>query len=136
MVDHYASGINLIVFLFIQLIVFVYLLPLSDLEKRINQYGETFPNVYKYSLKILCPIFALFLTGVAIVNEYKYPRTTDSAIANYVGYLIMAAPTLLTVGFYIWNPFGKDSKKSAKGLLDSESLLRDAEKQKQDDIYS
>ena len=70
-VDHYATGINLVVFLFVQLIVLVYLLPVSDLEMKVNAYGEHFPKLYDICLRYVCPAFALFLSLTAIINEFK-----------------------------------------------------------------
>ena len=82
MVDYYSAGINLVAYLFLQLIAFVYLLPLSDLEKKVNEYGEKFPKFYHYNillnnifcmycLKYVCPAFALFLTATAVYDEFN-----------------------------------------------------------------
>jgi len=99
MVDHYASGVNLIIFLFLQLIVFVYLLPLEDLKDRVNLYGEKFPDLYEIPLKIICPIFALLLAAITIMNEIKSPTTTGSAVGDFLGYSIMATPTIMLLIF-------------------------------------
>ena len=70
-VDHYASGFNLIIFFLVQMVVLVYMLPLSDLETKINDYGERFPKLYDFCLKYVCPAFALFLSLTGVISELK-----------------------------------------------------------------
>ncbi|CAI2363782.1 unnamed protein product [Moneuplotes crassus] len=65
-VDQYATGINLVLFLFFQLATLVYILPLSKLAKRVSRFGEKFPKMYYFPLRIICPGFALVLAISAI----------------------------------------------------------------------
>lgn len=45
--DHYVVGINLVISLTLQLIIFGHYLPLEDMEQRVELMGENFPRVYK-----------------------------------------------------------------------------------------
>lgn len=94
-VDHYATGVNLVVFLFLQLIVMVYFLPLSELERKVNKFGEKFPKLYDIPLRFICPGFALFLAVMAVSNELKYPSTTENFFDKALSYTIMATPSVL-----------------------------------------
>lgn len=44
--DHYTVGINLTIFFLIQIIIFVYYLPLEDLETNLEDYGDSIPEIY------------------------------------------------------------------------------------------
>ena len=101
--------------------MFVYLLPLSDMEDRVNKFGEKFPKMYEIPLKFVCPTFALFLAGVSIFNEFNHEPTSDSFSALVISYIIMALPTVLLITFSIWNPFGKT--KSYKPVEENSSKV-------------
>lgn len=125
-VDHYATSINLVVFMFFQLIVTVYLLPLADLEKRVNHFGEQFPSIYHFPLKYICPGFSLFLAGMAVLNEIRNPKMSDVFSDKVMSYVIFATPMTLFIFFALWNPFKKEA------LLDktekrSQNLLNDSD---------
>lgn len=83
-VDQYATGINLVLFLFFQLAVLVYALPLSNLVKRVSRFGEDFPQVYYLPLKIICPGFALALAISAIWHEIKEPIHSEIFVDTVV----------------------------------------------------
>ena len=104
-VDHYATGINLVAFLFVQLIVLVYMLPISDLEKKVNSYGEKFPKWYDICLRYVCPVFALFLTFTAIANEFKRDHHYNNIFEIILSWIIFLTPTAFFVIFFFWNPF-------------------------------
>ena len=105
--DHYASGINLIIFLFIQIIVFVYILPLSDMEEKINKYGEKFPKLYDFSLKYICPILALFLAGTTIVNEFMVEHKYNNIFEFILKWTIFFTPSVIFVLFFFYDPYKK-----------------------------
>lgn len=119
MMDHYATGINLVIYLFMQIIIFVYMLPLSALEEKVNRFGEKFPKMYDIPLKFICPLFTLFLAAIAIINELKYPPLSDSFFVKFISYLVMASPTIMLIIFAVWNPFAKKQKKP-KDNMDTE----------------
>ena len=104
-VDHYASGVNLIIFLFIQIIVFVYILPLSDMEKKINNYGEKFPKLYDFSLKYICPTAALLLSLTILVNEFLTNQSYQSIIEFILCWSIFLTPSILFVLFLFYDPY-------------------------------
>ena len=111
-VDHYATGINLVVFLFVQLIALVYLLPVSDLEKKVNAYGEHFPKLYHICLKFVCPAFALFLSLTAIINEFKREHNYNNIFELLICWLIFLTPITLFLIFFFYNPFSETSKEN------------------------
>jgi len=91
----------------IQLVVFVYFLPISDLADKIREFGEEFPKIYLVLLKVICPIFSLFLAATAIYNEIcdrELPKALEDKIFSYA---IFLTPLGLFLFFFIWNPFGK-----------------------------
>lgn len=44
--DHYAAGFNLMLFMFMQIIVWVYMLPISKLVEKVKAHGEIMPEFY------------------------------------------------------------------------------------------
>ena len=125
-VDHYATGVNLVVFLFFQLVVLVYFLPIESLVEKVNHFGEKFPNMYLTPLKIVCPAFSLFLAAMAIAKEIKFPAISESIITKIVSYTIFLTPAMLFLVFAIWNPFG-DYRKEEPRVRSTEQLLKDSE---------
>jgi hypothetical protein len=112
-VDHYALSINLVVFLFIQLIVMVYMLPISQLVDKIQKFGEDFPKMYLFLLKYVCPVLALLLTCVSILGEINSPLPTKSIYGKLVGYLVLITPIIVLIVVAVWNPFGGNDNNKA-----------------------
>lgn len=108
-VDHYATSVNLVVFLFFQLIVMVYMLPISELVKKVYKFGEEFPRLYLLPLKLVCPAFALFLAVMAVWNELKHPLMKEQLAERIISFTIFFTPIILTILIAIWNPFGKEA---------------------------
>lgn len=113
-VDHYATGVNLVVFLFIQLIVWVYMLPISDLAEKVYKHGERFPTLYMISFKYISPAFALFLAFTAIGNEFVFEPISEGIPSRVISYVIMITPMALFIGVAIWNPFSNELDKFGK----------------------
>lgn len=132
-VDHYATSINLVVFLFFQLIVMVYMLPISDLAKKVGQFGEEFPQMYLIPLKIVCPFFALFLAVMAVTNEYWNPKVGEELSEKIVSYSIMAAPLVSMIIISIWNPFGREGLVNKADRRSANLLGENAEYEDYDD---
>ncbi|CAI2364123.1 unnamed protein product [Moneuplotes crassus] len=129
-VDRYSATINLVVFSFVQIVLFVYFLPLEDLLKRIKKFGETTPKLYVICLKYICPVFALFLSTMAVYGDItrkdKPKETIDVIVCN----IIFAIPLLSFLIVFVWNPFGRYDLEN-KAEYRSASLLDDGEEKKE-----
>ena len=121
-VDHYATSVNLVVSLFFQLVVIIYLLPITELAQKVSYFGETFPKVYLFPLRYLCPVFSLVLAGVAILNEFRNPKMSEYFLDQLVSICIFITPTVVMLAVAFWNPFGVDEEKEKE---ERELRLRD-----------
>ncbi len=92
--DHYATSVNLVIFLFVQFLVLVYMLPLSDLVERVQDFGESFPKIYVLFLKYICPPFALFLASMAVYGDITNKNKPQGFFEQIICYSIMFTPTL------------------------------------------
>ena len=70
-VDHYAADINLIAFSFVQLIVLIYMLLISDFEEKVNSYGEKYLKLNDICLRYGYTVFKMFLTLTTITIDSK-----------------------------------------------------------------
>jgi SNF family Na+-dependent transporter len=94
LLDHYTVGINLTIFFLIQIIIFAYCLPIEDLEQRVEDYGETFPTIYKLMIKYICPVVAVILVSFAILNEFIHPLEMSLA-ARLTAIVLVSLPGVL-----------------------------------------
>ncbi|CAI2364277.1 unnamed protein product [Moneuplotes crassus] len=115
-VDHYSTSINLVIFSFIQIVLFVYLLPIEDLVERVKKFGETTPKLYIFCLKCICPAFSLFLSAMAVYGDITNKNKPKMLIDQLVCYTIFLIPAFSFLVIYLWNPFEK---------YDSESMAAD-----------
>ena len=104
-VDQYATGINLVVFLFFQLYALVYMLPISNLVEKVGKFGEKFPKMYLFPLKIICPVFSLLLAFLAVWSEIQDPIHSSIISDTLMCYVIFATPLTIFMIFFLWNPF-------------------------------
>ena len=61
LLDLYAVNLTPIIFLFIQLILFVHILPLEDIEGKVLMNDEEFPRFYRLMLKYVTPVIVFIL---------------------------------------------------------------------------
>ena len=85
------------------------MLPLTDLEKKVNNYGEKFPKFYDICLRYICPAFALLLSFTAVFNEVKRDHHYHNIFEFILCWGIFLTPTALFIVFFVWNPFSAAS---------------------------
>ncbi|CAI2364268.1 unnamed protein product [Moneuplotes crassus] len=129
-VDHYATSINLVVFSFVQIVLFVYFLPIEDLIEKIKKFGEATPKLYIFCLKYICPIFSLFLSAMAVYGDITRKNKPKETIDVIVCNIIFAIPLLSFLIVFVWNPFGRYDLEN-KAEYRSASLLDDGEEMKE-----
>jgi SNF family Na+-dependent transporter len=71
--DHYTIGLNLLIFLYIQMLVIRHYLPLENLVLRVSKFGETFPPFYLTMIKYVNPVVIPILILFGILNEFLHP---------------------------------------------------------------
>ncbi|CAI2364254.1 unnamed protein product [Moneuplotes crassus] len=129
-VDHYSTSVNMVVFSFIQVILFVYFLPIKDLIEKIKKFGETTPKLYIFCLKYICPIFSLFLSAMAVYGDITRKNKPKETIDVIVCNIIFAIPLLSFLIVFVWNPFGRYDLEN-KAEYRSANLLDNGEEMKE-----
>ena len=110
------------------------MLPISELASKVKEFGEEFPNIYLFSLKVICPFFSLFLAATAVYNEIYKKDHSKSIADNLLSYAIFLTPTGLFTLFYFWNPYPR-YEKELKAEERVENLIGDDESEKEDSIF-
>ena len=122
-VDHNSTAVNLPIFLFFQIIFYAYLLPLENLAVKVEAHGEKFPRIYSIFLKVVCPIFSLFLIVMIVYNEIaKLGEVSKPLSEKLLGYAILATPYSLFFIIALWNPVRSIQNDQAE-LENREELL-------------
>jgi solute carrier family 6 (neurotransmitter transporter, taurine) member 6 len=119
--DHYVVGINLVVSLTIQLIIFGHYLPIEDIEDRVESMGEKFPKIYKFLLKYVTPVVCGSLAVVGLINEIVNPPDLP-LLGKILALALFLLPNLLWLGFFIldpWHPEKWDWQKENTIILQS-----------------
>jgi hypothetical protein len=86
------------------MLVFVYILPLKKLIKRVESMGEKFPKSYQILMKYVNPILLLILIIFGITNEFIHPFETPF-YGQLLAIGVFACPLFATIVFFIWNPW-------------------------------
>ena len=64
----------------------MYFLPLDELKRKVNEFGEEFPEIYTFPLKFIAPIFGISMTVIAIYHEIVQPYAIGEFAAHCIGY--------------------------------------------------
>jgi len=120
--DHYVVGLNLVIWITLQIIIFAHYLPIEDIEARVESKGEKFPWIYKIMLKYITPVLWGILAIISIINEVNNPLDLPP-ICRILAFALFVLPNLLWIGFYVldpWNPNKWDWQQDNIKILENE----------------